>query len=374
MPNQKLKSLNIRLLVIGNGSIGQSKDNQFYINNHTGNFLSSLNKNVIVKYAENVSVFSEHNNLQNFELQSNGLNFETIQNNKRIGIILKIFRLLKGCDIAYIFYPGTLGKVFAVISLISGKKYGFYIRGQYYNQNRLDKFLLKKARFILTVSPNINSDLIKFCSNTELIKPMISIDSEDLKINREFVIPKTWKFVYVGRVELRKGIYDLIEIADVLINRGVNLELSIIGGGDLFDEVNEIINKNKLNEKIKILGLISSKETLKKIYDQSDVFIFTSHDEGFPRVLYEAMASSLPIFTTFVGGIPGRMINQENCIEIPVNDSSNAAEIIFNNLRDIELLQKIGTNAQRTLTNLLNSNLLSHENTLLKKIQNEKSN
>ena len=79
------------------------------------------------------------------------------------------------------------------------------------------------------------------------------------------------------------------------------------------------------------------------------ICLYFLHHEGFPRVLYEAMASALPIFTTFVGGISGRMKNLDNCIEIPSKNGTASAEIIYKYINDKKTLKLIGEAAQKKL-------------------------
>ena len=119
-------------------------------------------------------------------------------------------------------------------------------------------------------------------------------------------------------------------------------------------------------------GQIAESEVLKKFYDKADIFLFPSHHEGFPRVLYEAMASGLPIFTTFVGGIPGRMKHLENCIEIPVRDSDKATQIISKYLLDSKVLKCLGLKGLTTMSKIIDGKLLTHENLLLKQFINDK--
>ncbi|WP_339903146.1 glycosyltransferase [uncultured Cyclobacterium sp.] len=362
----------MKILVVGNGSIGVYNNISFFINNHTGNFLQDISEVHSVSFTQSSSVYDQNNNLLNFDLVTHSLNFELLPNIKSLSFFIKIFQLIRSYDFLYIFYPGTIGKIMAYVANLLGKPIGLYIRGQYYNQSFIDRIILNRAKFILSVSPSLSNDLLRFCDNVDVIKPMINIQLSDFNLDRNYDAPKLINLLFVGRVEERKGIYELIEIAKKLKFNDFNFVLNIVGGGDLFDKVKILITDSGLQEYIMFHGLISDKDSLKLMYDNADAFIFTSHDEGFPRVLYEAMASGLPIFTTFVGGISGRMKHLYNCIEIPVKDSTNAGVIVNQYLDQVEVLEKVGRKGQETLKEILNGSLLSHSDLLLKKLINEK--
>lgn len=360
-----------RLLIIGNGSIGIENNERFYINNHTGDFLSELNKKVIITFMQSGTIYDQNNNLHNFDLKSNGLSFKIAKNKKEIGFFPSLLSSIWKNDFVYVFYPGTLGKLTALLCFFMKKKYGFYIRGQFFNQGIIDRLILKNSQFCLTVSPSIKIDLQRFTQNVSVIKPMIDVNMNDLNYTRDYRMPKVLKFLFVGRVEYRKGIYELIEIVKLFRKSGLQFHLNVVGGGDLFLEIQDLIKMHQLSNTITLQGLVSNKNKLKELYDSSDAFIFTSHDEGFPRVLYEAMSSGLPIFTTFVGGISGRMKNRVNCIEIPVKSPVDASKIILKHINDSSLMREIGKGSLNTMKEIIDGDLLSHDKLLLKHIIDE---
>ncbi|MBN3518826.1 glycosyltransferase family 4 protein [Algoriphagus lutimaris] len=358
----------MKILIVGNGSTGiNSATNEHFITKNTGVFLKSLANRFHLSFIQFRSPYKRDNDIVDYCI-TGSVRSLIFASKYQIIEYIKLFLLLIKMDYVYIFYPGSLGKLVCIFSIFLNKPFGLYIRGQYYNKNILDRFILNRSKFILTVSPSLSDDLSKFCSNVDVIKPMIDIDRSDFKLDRDYSIPIVWNFLFVGRVEERKGIFDLLEIAQNLKKSNIYFVLNIVGGGKLFDDFKSLLNKNNLQDYVILHGLVSDKNILKSIYDDADVFIFTSHDEGFPRVLYEAMASALPIFTTFVGGISGRMKHLYNCIEIPTNNSGIASDIIIQNLKRIKILKKIGKNGQKTLSNVISGTLLTHEELVFKNI------
>jgi glycosyltransferase involved in cell wall biosynthesis len=359
----------MKILIIGNGAIGIDDDERFFINSHTGKFLLNLQKEHKISFVQYASMYNVNNDLQNFDLKANNIFFDIIHNNKSFKSILKIVQLVRNNEVIYLFYPGTLSRIVGIIAILLRKKIGLYIRGQYYNEQWIDKLILLNSHFILTVSPHFMKNLKEYCSKVEVIAPMISITRQDFYLGRKYERPKIWNLLFVGRVEERKGIYELLEIAKILKQNKLEFNLNIVGGGDLFAVISNLIKKEKLDN-ITLHGQVADKSLLKDLYNQADAFVFTSHDEGFPRVLYEAMASGLPIFTTFVGGIPGRMEDCINCVKLSHKDGNKSGEIISNALKNIDLLPKIGLQGQKTVLSILEGNTLSHETLLLHNVNN----
>lgn len=362
----------MKLLVIGNGSTGVDPESQkAYINNHTAFFLNKISDKVEVGFSQFTTAYNHNSNLQNYDIKTSNISNHNLPNKKHPLFLIKLIRTLLQYDFIYIFYPGSLGTLVGVLAKLLNKPYGLYVRGEYFNNNRFDKWVLNNSSFMLTISPAFVPKLKMFCEHVEVIKPMISITEKDLKRDRNYTNYEIVKLLFVGRVEQAKGVYELIEIATQLKNNNLKFKLDIIGGGDLHQAISNIIQEKGLSENVFLHGQIADADTLKAFYDNADAFVFTSHHEGFPRVLYEAMASALPIFTTFVGGISGRMIHLENCIEIPVQEAAESALIISKYLREKKILEAIGKRGLSTMQNIIDGSLLKHEDLLLKVLADE---
>jgi len=104
---------------------------------------------------------------------------------------------------------------------------------------------------------------------------------------------------FVGRFSKEKGILNLIEALSFL----PELKIFLIGSGYLSDQINEYSIKNKLKDKIKIIGQIPHNE-LNEYFNQFKLLVLPSYSEGLPTVILESMSSGTPVLSTSVGGIP----------------------------------------------------------------------
>ena len=110
--------------------------------------------------------------------------------------------------------------------------------------------------------------------------------------------PKIYDGIFVGRLDPSKGIYDLIKITKNITNTKPNFKIVLVGN---FNQniLNQFVNEIKLNHlerNIIIRGPVSD-ITKNKLYSQSRLFIFPSHEEGWGMSIAEAMSYKLPVFT-----------------------------------------------------------------------------
>lgn len=151
--------------------------------------------------------------------------------------------------------------------------------------------------------------------------------------------------VFVGRLGRQKD--------PLLLIRGFNklssqlkdkTQISIIGEGPKRKKLEKFIKKNKLEEKIKLLGGIS-REKVFEILRESDIFVLTSNWEGFPYTIIEAMSFGLAIIASEVGGIK-EAINDNCGILVGKGDEEELKDALEKLLKNPSLIKKMGEKAK----------------------------
>lgn len=106
----------------------------------------------------------------------------------------------------------------------------------------------------------------------------------------------------VGRMldDGTKRFSDLIKAFDVLIKKGVNAHLILIGEGREKENYKQLVNQLGLTENVTFEGYQSD---VAPYYEVFDVFSLVSSHESFGLVLVEAMLHNLPVLATRVGGM-----------------------------------------------------------------------
>ena len=128
----------------------------------------------------------------------------------------------------------------------------------------------------------------------------------------------------IGRLTKQKNFILLINTVIKLSKKYRNINLLIIGNGDL---KNHLTNKIKNHKNIKI---INWKNELKKYYLNSDLFVLPSYYEGLPNVLIDAVNNEIPIISTNCSGASDILHKNSGGFIVPVNNQNELEKrIIF---------------------------------------------
>lgn len=249
--------------------------------------------------------------------------------------------------------------VFTAHGFVFNEPLPFWLKSFYL---ALEKVASSYRDFIITVSEaDRNSALEKKLIAPEKISvvhngitPIVFLPKEEAKkdlalSNDKFIIGT------VGNLYLTKGTDVLINAVSLIDKKILSqLQILIIGDGNLKSNIKNQISKLGLEKNISLLGNI---ENSSQYLHAFDIFVLPSRKEGFPFTLLEAMQAGLPIIATDVGGNKealgnaGILVKSENPKAI-----AEAIEKLYNN----EALRK--TLSQQSLKR---SSLFTEEKMLL---------
>lgn len=152
------------------------------------------------------------------------------------------------------------------------------------------------------------------------------------------------QIVSVGRLSEQKNQKMLIEAFCQLPKKYDNYKLFIYGEGDLREELEELVKKCEMENRIFLPGVVENVK--EKIYDSS-LFVMTSDYEGMPNALMEAMALGLPVISTDCpcGGPKFLIDNNINGILVEPNDIDELKNAIIKVLSDEGYSEMIAQNA-----------------------------
>ncbi|MEA4862214.1 MAG: glycosyltransferase family 4 protein [Victivallaceae bacterium] len=253
-------------------------------------------------------------------------------------LVFSVFMMTVKADFVYIYYPGALGTLFMACCRLMKRPYGLYVRGEL-GASRKHVAAIKNAAFIFATGVFIVHRVWPECRNCEEVAPMSEVFNREPCEAKIPVPGDNLRILFVGRCEYAKGVFELLAAVKMLIERKYRFRLVLVGayGRDVVDKIKVL----GISEYVELAGLVSGAAKLDEIYDRADIFCLPSHTEGFPRVLYEAMAHSLPIVTTMVGSIPSRMCDEDNSLGIEVKNPESIADVLERLIADYSLRKRL---------------------------------
>lgn len=145
-----------------------------------------------------------------------------------------------------------------------------------------------------------------------------------------------------------KGPDVLLKAIPNIIKENHDIEIVIAGNGVMMDELKNLSKKLGIEKWVRFAGFIS--DDMKPVYFKaSDIFILpsTMKTESFGIVNLEAMACSIPIVASNIGGIPDVVKNGENGLLVQPKDPEALANSIIKLLNNIDFAKKMGKNGRK---------------------------
>ncbi len=167
-------------------------------------------------------------------------------------------------------------------------------------------------------------------------------------VREEFGLPPGLPLIgIVGRLHAQKAHADLFSaLAQLPQARAGDMACLVIGTGDLLEPLQQQVRELGLERCVRFTGM---RRDVPRLVAALDVFVMSSHWEGLPIALLEAMASAKAVLCTRVGGIPDVVIDGDNGLLVDAGDVTTFAQQLDRLLHDPALRQRLGARARATV-------------------------
>ncbi len=147
-----------------------------------------------------------------------------------------------------------------------------------------------------------------------------------------------------------------VETARFLNEKGMDFHMDIIGDGEMRRDVEELLQRYGLEEKVSLSGY-QSPESVRRYMERADIFLFTSdRQEGWGAVANEAMNSGCALIADhMIGAAPYLVENGRNGFLYRDGKKEQLFEIAERLVRDRQLCKRLGRSAYETITGLWNA-------------------
>lgn len=213
----------------------------------------------------------------------------------------------------YTFSLIKLCTVLAIAKLQGVKDIKIYFHGGKLSTVKSSGFLGRVAVYLVKSLLPKNCQLY-FLSNEQLVDFKVGVDDatvQKIQLNKfcnyslenDLLVDESdddnFEFLFVGRVEKEKGIYELMEAFLAMAEMHPQSRLKIAGKGA---ELETLQSRYKAHSNIAFLGFVQG-EAVNKLYQRAHCVVLPSYAEGFPFVYVEAMRAGKPLIATKVGAL-----------------------------------------------------------------------
>ena len=195
--------------------------------------------------------------------------------------------------------------------------------------NQLDRWSLRAARKVLTVSIPFRDELVGLGVNRdriEIVHNAISRDwgglagnPEDAAVFRKGLgLDEDCRVILiVGRLSREKDHVTLLQALRE-VRRQQNAHLLIVGEGPERPAIEAAIRRLGLVGGVTLAG---HQDSTQPYYRIASLAVLSSLSEGSPNALLEAMATGVPVVATRVGGVPEIVADEESALLVPPRDA-----------------------------------------------------
>lgn len=225
----------------------------------------------------------------------------------------------------------------------------------FYNKHLLDK-VLSRANVIISPSEyyiNESRFLGKYRDKIVVIPNGINVEDFSVSYSKEECREKLGLpldkniILFVGNLIPYKGPDVLVKAMQMIAKEVPDAELVFVGSGEMRNALEKLAEKIGIKNHLKFTGFVE--ESLKPLYYKAaDVFCLPSvmSTESFGIVNLEAMACSVPIVASKLGGIPDVVKDVENGLLVTPRDSEALADAIVYLLENEDVREKMGKNGR----------------------------
>lgn len=165
-------------------------------------------------------------------------------------------------------------------------------------------------------------------------------------LHQKYKIPKHHKILLsVGRLEKEKNFEFIIRTFQQIAKSYLNVHLVITGEGSSRKNLQNLAKEFKLDKRIHLTGDIDM-DLMPLVYNDADIFVFSSITETQGLCVLEAAASGLPLVLVNDLAYKGMIINNENGFSLPLEQPQFVDKIILL-LKDSKIRQQFSKKSKQ---------------------------
>lgn len=163
-------------------------------------------------------------------------------------------------------------------------------------------------------------------------------------------------FMFLGRLNTDKGIYDLVKAFDILFSKYEDIKLFLIGPDEenISSNIEEFLSKNNVIR-------IDYVEKPQDIMNVADILVLPSYREGFGTTVIEAASIGIPCVASNIYGLSDAVVDNKTGLLHKVKDVSDIVKKCEYFILNKQQINIMGTSAKQRVETDFKDEILSHE-------------
>lgn len=191
--------------------------------------------------------------------------------------------------------------------------------------------VLREADFLVAISEDLRNRIIEMGAPPEKTRTILSgcdvsvfHPMDRFEARQKLGLSSAVEaVVYIGRMDVKKGLRELVEAAALLHQKRPDLHVFLIGKGPDRPLIESVIQTKNASEYIHMIPECTFDDVAIWM-TAADLVTLPSYMEGCPNVVLESLACGRPVVATNVGGIPEIMSDECGRL-VPARDSEALA-------------------------------------------------
>lgn len=227
----------------------------------------------------------------------------------------------------------------------------------------LDEWLmvvtLKVVDYLVTGTKSVGKFYVKQFpmahSKVKIVPNWVNVERFRIKTTKDLLarrlgLPKNRQIVlFAHRLVPRKGADFLPVIIDMVSHKRKRVFFVVAGDGPMREELGKKLCEKSRAKFVRMVGAIPN-VAMAEYLGAADLFIMPSRQEGFPRVLVEAMAAGVPFVASDVGGTRDILTKGQQKFLVGKGETANFSKKVIEILshkKVRESLVRVGQNSVR---------------------------
>ena len=198
----------------------------------------------------------------------------------------------------------------------------------YLNRNEAQQ-IVAKANYRVAVSKFAAENFSKIFFNEFITIPNIigeAFIQKPFKKN-EFEAGGAFKLIFIGALSKRKGVLELLDALHILIKASCNIQLTMVGDGELRNELKLYVENNKLQTHVNLVGLKTENEII-ELLDEHHCLVSASEIETFGLVIVESYLRGRPVVCVDSGAVAELIDSNNGILSSSVDKVNNLVKSI----------------------------------------------